>query len=182
MFIPTRPNNTKILPKEFEHFVLSLLENAIEGVPNAQFQHNEIIKSSDGSFQIDGTIRFELMGVKYLTLVECKMYQSPISREKVQILYDKVRSIGAQKGILATTSYFQKGAIEYATAHGIALVQIVDGKLTYSARSRDIKITAYPSDIPKFVGLAQYKINPNSIGCVNIQESDYLLKFLLGNI
>jgi len=37
------------------------------------------------------------MGAKYLTLVECKMYKSPISREKVQVLFDKLRAIGAQK-------------------------------------------------------------------------------------
>ena len=54
------------------------------------------------------------MGVRYVTLVECKHYRSPITREKVQILYDKIRAIGANKGVLISTSNFQIGAIKYA--------------------------------------------------------------------
>lgn len=33
------------------------------------------------------------------------------------------------------TSYSPKGAVEYVTTHGIALVQLVDGKSTYQTRS-----------------------------------------------
>lgn len=92
---------------EFEQFVMLLLGNAISGVSNAIVKHDELIQTSEGEYQIDGTIRFELMGIKHLTLIECKMYKSPISRGKVQVLYDKLRASDAQKGILATTSYFQ---------------------------------------------------------------------------
>jgi restriction system protein len=179
MIIPTKPSETKMSPTEFEQFVVSLLRNAIDGVPNAKAQHNEIIKTSDGEYQIDGTIRFEIMGVNYLTLVECKMYKAPVSREKVQVLYDKLRAIGAQKGILATTSYFQTGAIEYAASHGIALVQVIDGKLTYEVRSRDDKPQYYPTSIPKFEGIAQYRISENSIGCSTIMRTKYLSKFIV---
>lgn len=178
MLIPTRENYTEMTPIGFEQFVMMIFNKSIMGIPNAKIQHNEIIKTADGEYQIDGTIRFELMGVQYLTLVECKMYKSPISREKVQILYDKLRAIGAQKGILVTTSYFQSGAIDYASLHGIALIQIIDGKFTYSIRSKDMEIFDYPPDIPKFIGFAQYKISSGSIGCTDIFNTDYLVEFM----
>lgn len=182
MLIPTRESYTEMSPCEFERFVMSLFETATEGIVNAKVEHNELIKSSDGEYQIDGTIRFEVMGVKYLTLVECKMYKGPVSREKVQVLNDKLRAIGAQKGILATTSYFQSGAINYASSHGIALVQIIDGKLTYSVRSADTKVVSYPPDLPEFAGISQYRIKENCIGCNNILQTRYLSEFILSEI
>lgn len=181
MLIPTKPHFTKMSPGEFEQFVMTLLRNAISGVSNAVVKHNELIQTSDGEYQIDGTIRFELMGIKYLTLVECKMYKGPISREKVQVLYDKLRTTGAQKGILATTSYFQTGAVDYATAHGIALVQIVDGKITYCVRSEYCDQISYPSDMPSFVGIAQYRIDDNRICCNNVLLTRYLSEFIQCN-
>ena len=39
---------------------------------------------------------------------------------------DKIRSLGAHKGIIISTCGFQSGAYEYAKKHGIALLQIVD--------------------------------------------------------
>lgn len=120
-------NNRDMSLNEFEKFVMELFKSTVRDILNVRLNHNELIKTSDGEYQIDGTIRFDILGVHYLTLIGCKMYKGPIPREKVQILYDKLRAVGAQKGILVTTSYFQSGAINYASCHGIALVQIIDG-------------------------------------------------------
>lgn len=59
-------------------------------------------------------------------LGECKQYKNRVNREKVVVLADKVRALGAQKGILLSTAGFQSGAIQYAKKHGIALIQIFD--------------------------------------------------------
>lgn len=182
MFIPTKENYTEMSPREFEQFTMLLLENVIKDVANVKVEHNELIQTSDGEYQIDGTIRFEIMGIKYLTLVECKMYKGPISREKVQVLYDKLRAIGAQKGILVTTSYFQSGAINYASSHGIALVQIIDGKLTYEVRSNDTKVVSYPPGFPKFSGIAQYRIRDKCVGSSSVLNTKYLSKFMLSEL
>jgi restriction system protein len=79
-----------------------------------------------------------------------------VEREDVQILADKVRAAGAQKGILFATNGFQRGALEYARAHGIALVRVVDGALTYETRA-DPPAGPRPApppwaNIPPFVG------------------------------
>lgn len=81
-------------------------------------------------------IQFEVMGIRYITLVKCKHYKNAITREKVQVLYDKFRAIGANKGVLIATSNFQAGAIKYAKEHGIALIQIVEADLTYEIRTK----------------------------------------------
>lgn len=134
MFIPTKDYFCDMTPEEFEKYSLDILKEQTKGLENLEIQHNVIIKKNDGNYQIDGKIQFDVMGVRYVTLVECKHYKSPISREKVQVLYDKIRAIGANKGILISTSNFQIGAIKYAKEHGIALIQIVEADLTYEIR------------------------------------------------
>jgi len=44
----------------------------------------------------------------------------------VQILYDRLRAVGGHKGMIFSTAKFQKGAIEFAQTHGIALIQMID--------------------------------------------------------
>lgn len=136
MFIPTKDYFCDMSPEEFEKYSLDILKEQTKGLENLEIQHNVIIKKNDGNYQIDGKIQFDVMGVRYVTLVECKHYKSSITREKVQVLYDKIRAIGANKGILISTSNFQIGAIKYAKEHGIALIQIVEADLTYEIRTK----------------------------------------------
>lgn len=65
------------------------------------------------------------MGVEFKVIAECKRYSSSVSREKVAVSADKVRSLGAHKGIMISTSGFQSGAYKYAKKHGIALMQVI---------------------------------------------------------
>lgn len=136
MFIPTKEHFCNITPKEFEKYSLNLLKEQTQGLENLEIQHNVIIQKSDGNYQIDGKIQFDVMGIRYVTLVECKHYKNAITREKVQVLYDKIRAVGAHKGILISTSSFQSGAIKFAKEHGIALIQIVEADLTYEIRTK----------------------------------------------
>jgi len=84
-----------------------------------------------------------------LVLIECKYHKNPIKREVVQVLLDKLRATGAQKGIVFSTVKFQKGAIEFAQAHGIALVMVANGKTMYVTRSAN-QATA-SDDLPSYV-------------------------------
>ena len=74
------------------------------------------------------------MGVLYKTIIECKHYKYPISREIVQKVYDNLRAVGAQKGIIISTSNFQSGALNYAKLHGIALIQLTEAGDNYCTR------------------------------------------------
>ena len=130
---PYRSFVASITPTEFEKYCLEVLKGYAdaENLKDFSIEHNVKIPSSDGTYQIDVYAKFTALGVEFKVLAECKRYSSLVSREKVVILADKVRSLGAQKGILISTSGFQKGAYEYAKAHGIALLQIVDKRVLH---------------------------------------------------
>lgn len=125
---PYRSLVAKMTPTEFETYCLEALNGYAEkeGLKDFLVTHNKRIEASDGIYQIDVYAEFIALGVKYKTIVECKKYTYPIEREKVAVLNSKVNSLGAQKGILISTSGFQSGAVEYAKNHGIALLQMFD--------------------------------------------------------
>lgn len=125
---PYREFVASISPTEFEKLCLKILKSYadVEHLSNFSIQHNVHISADDGTYQIDVYARFIAMGVEFKVIAECKRYSSPVSREKVAVLADKVRSLGAHKGIMISTCGFESGAYEYAKKHGIALLQIFD--------------------------------------------------------
>lgn len=130
---PYREFVASITPTEFEKYCMEVLKAYAEAEHLTGFtiEHNVNIPADDGIYQIDIYAKFVAMGVEFNVITECKRYTNPISREKVAVLADKVKSLGAHKGILISTSGFQSGAYEYAKKHGIALLQIIDGNVMH---------------------------------------------------
>ncbi len=125
MFVPMQDAYFDMTPTKFEEYSLQLLREQFYGAENLKIEHNVIEKAIDGNYQIDGIITFTQGGFNFKILVECKHYRSSISREKITVLYDKLRALNAHKGIFISSSNYQKGAIQYATEHKISLVQLV---------------------------------------------------------
>jgi len=126
-----RDINTDISPQEFEQLCLKLLMETEDftNLNNVLIKHNVKEKADDGEYQLDGYIEYIYLGMKMKVIVECKRYQNSVEREKVMILHRKLHSLGAQKGVLMSTSGFQSGAVEYANKHGLALFQVVDNSI-----------------------------------------------------
>ena len=136
-----------ITPIEFEKYCKEILIAFAEKEKLVDFSitHDAKIVAQDGTYQIDIYATFVALGVQFKVLCECKQYSSTVNREKVVILADKVRSIGAHKGILLSTSGFQSGAIQYAKEHGIALIQVFDKKCVahaFSSGDKDVESNA----------------------------------------
>ncbi|MBT2289163.1 restriction endonuclease [Paenibacillus albidus] len=127
-FNPYREFVSSISATEFEKYCLEILNAYAEAEALKDFSilHNQKIKSDDGDYQIDILAEFIALSVSFKVIVECKRYTRPVEREKFVVLADKIRSLGAHKGILIFTSGFQSGAAKYAKKHGIALLQIFD--------------------------------------------------------
>jgi len=140
-----------LTPQQFEIEVEQLLKKLGSG-KLSDFMTNrlEVIQGADGEYEIDISVRFEALGGNFLVLVECKHHKNPIKRDVVQVLNDRVRSVGAQKGMIFSTAGFQRGAIEYAKQHGITLVKVADGKTSYFTRAEGP--TIYPEWLPSYVG------------------------------
>ena len=115
-----------ITPTEFEKLCTKKLEEiaAEKQLPDFQITHNEIVHASDGNYQIDIRATFSALNVLIIIFCECKCYKAKVQRDVVMLLDQKLKSCGANKGIVMAVNGFQSGAIEYAKQHGIALLNI----------------------------------------------------------
>lgn len=129
------PSSLKLSPIQFELEAKKLIEASGCELENFAVNHLEKLVGMDGEYEIDIVARFSALGASFKVLIECKRYSSSVKRDVVQVLREKMNSVGAQKGMIFTTSGFQSGAVEYAALHGIALVQLVDGRTTFLTRS-----------------------------------------------
>jgi restriction system protein len=175
---------TELSSEDFEKTVKEILKASAHGLDEFNAIHREQIKGLDGSYEIDVTARFRALGADFLVLVECKHHKNPIKREMVQVLHNRVQSVGAQKGMLFSTCGFQKGAIEYAEAHGIALVRIVNGKTCYETFS--LNRSAEPpswAEIPPYIGwLIQVSGEGTyQMSIISKDMPEYMDKFLAQN-
>ncbi|WP_052016435.1 MULTISPECIES: restriction endonuclease [unclassified Paenibacillus] len=139
---PYRKFVASISATDFEKYCLEVLKAYAEAEDLKDFSilHNQKVQTNDGEYQIDIMAEFMALSVSFKVIIECKRYTRPVEREKIVVLADKVRSIGAHKGILISTSGFQSGAAEYAKQHGIALIQIFDKFVMHVQASSDPQV------------------------------------------
>ena len=135
MVPPTGDHRASIDGKDFERFVAETLRDLGAGLTDCRLGEQEVVRAADGSYRIDVTVRFKALDAAFLVLIECKDHSRPVEREDVQILADKKRAAGAHKAMLFSTNGFQSGAIDYAAHHGIALIRVLEGALTWETRS-----------------------------------------------
>ena len=125
-----------ITPGEFEEFVAGeLLGAAGSEVDDLVVAVQEKIIGTDGAYNFDVTVRYRFAGMAFLVVVEAKLHRNPIKRELVQVLHQKIRSVGAHKGVMVATSPYQAGAVEFARAHGIALVTVAESRYVFATRN-----------------------------------------------
>jgi hypothetical protein len=147
-----------ITPAEFESFVAAMFRSAEPGIDSFRVASHEVISGTDGTFDFDATVRYRLLGMEFLVVVEAKRHSNPIKRELLQVLHSKALSVGAHKAVLVSTARFQRGAIEFATTHGIALVAVAEGRFTFETRGATPIPTLSPEQaaaygVPTFVGV-----------------------------
>lgn len=140
---PYRELDADITAKEFELFCFETLKAYAEreNLKNFVIKHNQKLKSEDGIYQIDVFAEYTVFGTKNIILVECKKYSNSIKRDIVVNLYAKLQSLGAQKGIIISTTGFQSGAVQYAEKHGIALWQICNNYIKHICASLDRQVS-----------------------------------------
>lgn len=175
---PFNTDPLEISPTEFEKQVVEFFNRQNPVPRNIEVLHNQKIESHDGTYQIDVLITFETLGVDFKVLVECKRYKNAIKRETVQLIRDRLVSLGAQKGIIVTASGFQTGAIKYAKEHGIALLRILEGHMIYETKSVNPIKT-----IPSWIELDDFnfqkiELNENENVSTTLLIDDYKAGFI----
>lgn len=178
-----------ITPDEFEQWVVGLIKSVAPLVEALEVTLHDKIQGVDGLYDFDATVRFNLGGMRFLVLVEAKRHKHPIKRELVQVLHDKLRSVGAQKAAMIATAPYQRGAVEYAKAHGIALATVTEGRFTFETKSVDEAPTMSrqePADrfgVPEFVGHAYgrgERPESTSVTLLSTEYPDYVAEALFG--
>ncbi|MGH7147819.1 MAG: restriction endonuclease [Nitrospiraceae bacterium] len=166
----------QLTPEQFELEVKAILDGLGLDLHGYESQHREVVEGHDGEYEIDVTVRFGALGADFLVLVECKHYKNSVKREIVQSLHSKLLSVGAQKGMVFSTSGFQSGALEFAKAHGIATIQVAEGRTSYFTKS-----LSGPSEPPPWANIEPvigWLIDGNSHAVVSRQHPEYLSRAL----
>lgn len=107
----------------FEGFIQSLYEE--EG--DVTVEHNVTDVDRYGAKrQTDVKITRRARFHSFVTLVECKRWKEPVSRDRIDVLASSIEALGAQNGAVFTTTGFEAGAIAYAKGKGIELFLVRD--------------------------------------------------------
>jgi restriction system protein len=173
----------EITPTQFEERVLKWLRNCDDSLRDFLVVHSNTVPGNSGDYEIDIHIEFSVFGGAKLTvLVECKRYRNPVKRDVVMILDSKLHDTGAHKGMIFSTSGFQRGAIQYATKRGIALIDVADGTSNYFTRSENAGKIALPPwvSVPDYIGWFQTSDDGSSVECSVLSDErfDPLLEWL----
>ena len=142
-----------LTPREFELLVQGILDAAAGSLVDYRSEHLASLTGGDGEYIIDVVATFSALGAKFAVLVECKHHARAVERQDVQVLHSKLQSLGAQKAMLFATSGFQSGAVKFAAAHGIALVEVATGASNGHTRAAGPPTPPPPwVSIPKHIG------------------------------
>lgn len=115
---------------------------------NVTYDDKIIGKRTGRERQIDISIKFNHLYYSYLLIIECKDYKSPVPITAVEAFRTKLEDVGADKGVMVSSSGFQQGAVETAKAYGIELFTLTEEKSDWTRRLREFKIALpFPYDI-----------------------------------
>jgi restriction system protein len=170
-----------ITPSEYERHVARQLEHLGYGLPELKVRHRQVIAGGRSTkYEFDVTARFTALGADFLVLVECKHWKNPVGRSVVELLHDRMLNVGAQKGMIFTTSDFQSGAIEFASEKRIACVVLADGRSAWRTRGQGEQVEPPPElGIPPIIGWLVKKVEGKTeFSVVSEREPDYLRAWL----
>lgn len=158
--------------KGYEQFV-ALLQQALLDAENITNQKNievqlnkRIVDSCGVEREFDLYWEYELAGITYKSVIECKDYNSKIPLEKIDALIGKTRDIPDLRAVFATKKGYQSGAKQKAEYNKIDLLvvreqndsdwQDPDGT-PYIREIHINMIIRMPADITKFEPLIDAK-------------------------
>ena len=166
----------QITPTEFELRVLKWLRGFHETVSDFKVVHSNVIQGDSGDYEIDVHIEFSVFGGATITvLVECKRYANPVKRDVIMLLEGKLRDTVAHKGMVFSTSGFQRGAVRYATKRGIAVIDVADGASNYHVRSEGVEKPKPPPwvDVPDYIGNFMTSVDQSGYSVSVISDSRF---------
>lgn len=110
--------------RDYELLVMLILKQAQEqdGARNLRVEHNVTLQGLSLTHQIDVYITFDVGGITYATVVQCKDWNSHVKQEQMQTFSQVLTDLpGQPRGVFITRRGFQSGARKLAEDKGIIL-------------------------------------------------------------
>lgn len=82
------------------------------------------VSGARADHKIDVWVRFKKFGLETKWVVECKHWNSSVTKEKVLVLRSVVEDVGADRGILISAAGYQSGAIRAAEKTNVTLTDL----------------------------------------------------------
>ena len=99
------------------------------------------VKGARATHNLDVRVSFSNHGIDCNWVIECKLWNKRVPKEKVLVLKTIVDDIGADKGIILSEKGFQKGAYDAARQSNITLVtSLEEFERTAKTISKSIKL------------------------------------------
>ena len=151
--------------KNYEEFVRNLQQAILDSEEyvkqkNIKVEKNKIIKDNNGiNREFDLYWEYELGGIIYKTVIECKDYNTKINVNKIDELLGKLHDIPGIKPLFASKKGYNSGAIIKARCNNIELLIVreqnasdwINENGNHLTKIMDIKINNYtPATITKF--------------------------------
>lgn len=114
----TRPD------QDYERFVQKVCQMLLkaEGKHTTKVERDVKLRGVSGQeHQIDVCWEYQQIGITYQTAVECKCYKRKVNIGKVRDFSGVLSDVPNLRGIFATRSGYQSGAVKFAKARGIEL-------------------------------------------------------------
>lgn len=119
--------------------------------------HNVKRKGRSGAeHQIDVLAEYRSPLHTSQVIVEAKSYDAPIDKDRIMKLIQIVDDLGADRGIIVTTSYFTPGAIQTAEGHN---VELWDRERLVRLLG-EIEITAVEKGLPEKIAVSERIVKP----------------------
>ncbi len=121
---------TKNTGKEYETFVARIQQALLDADTYTKTKtikvetNKKIIDTNECEREFDVYWEYELGGIVYKTIIECKDHDTSISIDKIDALIGKTRDIPGLIPIFATRKDYQSGAKQKARVHNIELLII----------------------------------------------------------
>ena len=189
--------------KDFELFVADIYSESDE----VEVKHDvTLIGKSNAKRQIDVLVTQKTKLHTFITIIECKMWKRPVTRQVIDVLFASVEDLNANKGAIFTTKAYEEGAIEYAKSKNIDIFIIRDiredefGNLgkefslylqTFNAKLENFDIRAYwysplnlppEKPIPKFgIHFTKEQSYPENMRLVDLslKKGPHFIKLLI---
>jgi hypothetical protein len=113
--------------KPYEKLTKRIFEAILarQDVKHLRVEHDVPLPGITTEHQVDVYWEFEVGGITYRTVVECKDCKKPVGQGVLLSLFGKLQDLpGQPRGVVVTRSGFQKGAKQYAKAQGIGLYEL----------------------------------------------------------